>query len=279
MAATRLRIGNVEILDLDEGVGPMLLAQVFAGVSAEEWTEHFERHPDAFHDRATMKAHFGCYLVRSGGRTILVDTGVGPAPAPEIFGDLKGRLPQELAANGVDPESIDVVFITHVHPDHVGWNLTESGEPRFPRARYLIHEKDWETLPAFRNAMPPYIDQTLTPLQTLGRLDLLAGETPITDEIVAMPAPGHTPGHMVLLVSSAGEKGIILGDALVHPAHVGNPHWAFGFDYDPETAIATRRLLLDRIEAEGMTMVQCHLPAPGYGRIVRVEGRRWWQAL
>ena len=110
-------------------------------------------------------------------------------------------------------------------------------------------------------------------------LDLLTGETALTGEVVALPAPGHTPGHMVLLVSSGGQKAIIMGDAIAHPAHVSEPDWVFGFDSDGQTASATRRQLLDRAEAEQMTLVQCHLPSPGYGRIVRLESRRYWQGL
>jgi glyoxylase-like metal-dependent hydrolase (beta-lactamase superfamily II) len=279
MAANKLQIGNVEILDLTDAGGPFApLSEVFPGVTADQWAPYRERYPAAF-SGDFCNIHFGGFLVRSRGQMLLVDTGIGPNPPEALFGTMTGRLPQELEANGVAPESIDLVFITHVHPDHVGWNLTESGSPRFPRARYLMHEKDWAILPKFRELMPPFIDQTLTPLQTLGVLELLSGEKALTEEVVALPAPGHTPGHMVLLINSGGERAIILGDALVHPAHISEPDWVFGFDFDAELAAATRRQLIDRAETESMTMVQCHLPSPGYGRVIRVEGRRFWQAL
>jgi glyoxylase-like metal-dependent hydrolase (beta-lactamase superfamily II) len=84
---------------------------------------------------------------------------------------------------------------------------------------------------------------------------------------------------MALLVSSGGEKALLVGDALANPAQVTEPDITFAFDYDAQQAVATRRQLLDRIEAEGMRMAQCHFPAPGYGRIVRLEGRRYFQAL
>jgi len=119
----------------------------------------------------------------------------------------------------------------------------------------------------------------LTPLEAAGVLQLIDGETPLTDEVTALPAPGHTPGHMVVAVSSRGQKAMILGDVLVHPAHVSEPEWVFAFDMDPVLAVATRKKLLGRLEMEAMTAAQCHLPPPGFGLVVRTEGRRHWQPL
>ena len=232
-------------------------------------------------DGDTWRVHIGCYLLSSGGRTLLVDTGVGPAPDP-FFGGLRGNLMDELKANGVSPEDINTVFLSHLHPDHVGWNLTANRKPTFPNARYVMHKADWDAFqtPEVQQAFPfAFVDQTLTPLQALDILDLLSGEHPLTEEVVAIPTPGHTPGHMSILISSGGEKALILGDALVHPAQVSQPDWLFGFDMDAQGAAATRKELLDRVEAEGMTVVQCHLPSPGFGHIIRLEGRRYWQAL
>jgi glyoxylase-like metal-dependent hydrolase (beta-lactamase superfamily II) len=125
----------------------------------------------------------------------------------------------------------------------------------------------------------PFVEQTLTPLDKLGVLDLVEGETAITEEVIATPAPGHTPGHMVVTVSSRGQKAIILGDTLGHPAQVSEPELVFAFDMDPEQAVATRKKLLGRLEMEAMTAAQCHLPPPGFGLIVRTEGHRHWQPL
>ena len=96
------------------------------------------------------RTHYGCYLLRSQGRTILVDTGAGSAATNPgmiaFFGLEDGRLMSELQSAGVRPEDIDMVFFTHLHPDHVGWNLSESGaRVTFPRARYVINQADWDT--------------------------------------------------------------------------------------------------------------------------------------
>ena len=181
-----------------------------------------------------------------------------------------------------------MVVFTHLHPDHVGWNLLEDGgayRPTFPRARYVAHRADWDTFrkPEVRQALEgvagDFFAQTLEPLEALGVLDLADGERSLTEEVTTLHTPGHTPGSMGLLISSGGERAIILGDALVHPAQVEHPDWGFAFDFDGETAVRTRNSLLDRIEAEGLVLSACHFPEPGFGRVVRLEGRRLWQAL
>ena len=109
-------------------------------------------------------------------------------------------------------EDIDTVFLTHLHPDHVGWNLRPGGGPAqatFPRARYFTHRADWEAFksPEVQGHFPfPYWQGDPWPLETLGILELLAGEQALTSEITAIPTPGHTPGSMGLaIVSGASE--------------------------------------------------------------------------
>ena len=101
----------------------------------------------------------------------------------------------------------------------------------------------------------------------------------MTRDVTAISTPGHTPGHMSLLVSSAGHQALITGDVLVHPAQVTEPEWLFLFDMNGQTAIRTRQTILHRLESEGMAAVVCHFPEPGFGKIVRLEGRRYWRGL
>jgi glyoxylase-like metal-dependent hydrolase (beta-lactamase superfamily II) len=115
------------------------------------------------------------------------------------------RLMSELHSAGVRPEDIDIIFFTHLHPDHVGWNLRGSGAgATFPSARYVINQADWDTFgtPAFQEQIPfKFWEETLGPLEKLGVLDLITGERALTDEIMAISTPGHTPGHMRYLIS------------------------------------------------------------------------------
>jgi glyoxylase-like metal-dependent hydrolase (beta-lactamase superfamily II) len=282
MADETLRVGNVELLALSDADGPLpfTLDQVFPTTPMEAWEPYRQRFPQCFAEGGRWHAHIGSYLLRSGGRTVLVDTGFGWRPI-EMLGGLRGSLLDDFKRHGVSPADVDVVFHTHLHFDHVGWNIGEDGRPTFPRARYVAHQADWETFnrPEVQENFPPYVAQTLTPLKDLGLLDLLTGEQALAEGVVALPTPGHTPGHMSVLVSSGGEQALILGDTIVNPAQVTDPEITFGFDMDAATATATRKQVLDRLQAEGMVMAGGHLPRPGYGRIVLLEGKRYWQAL
>ena len=291
MGDGRMTVGNVEVSHLYDLVADfaMTLDQLFPTVPAEAWEPYRREYPSLFGPGNAWRYHAGCYLIRSRGRTILVDTGVGPSSlAMATWLGTGGQLLDRLRAGGVSPEEVDTVVFTHLHPDHVGWNLQqEDGQyrPTFPRARYVAHRADWDTFqrPEVQQAMAgvagAYVEQTLTPLESLGALDLADGERVLTEEVTALHTPGHTPGSMSLLIASGGERAIIVGDAIAHPAQVEHPDWGIAFDSDGETALRTRGQLLDRIEAEGLVLSACHFPEPGFGRVVRLEGRRSWQAL
>lgn len=108
-------------------------------------------------------------------------------------------------------------------------------------------------------------------------LDVIAEDTDLTDEVRALHTPGHTPGHMSVLVSSGGQKALIQGDVLIHPAQVTHEDWNAIFDGDWDVATQTRKKLLDEVEADGTPVISCHFPLPGLGRVIRYEGRRYWQ--
>lgn len=288
----KLVVGNVEILALTDGEGefPLPLGQLFPAVPAEAWAPFQQRYPTLFPRPETWHNHYGCYVLRSQGRVILVDTGIGslttnPGMVTTLAGGVEGQLLTELQAAGIRREDVQTVFLTHLHPDHVGWNLLRDGTtPRatFPNARYVMHQADWETFqrPDVQSAMPfTFWEETLGPLARLGVLDLVTGEHALTGDITAIPTPGHTPGHMSLAIVSQGERALILGDVAIHPAQVTEPAWAALFDMDPTQAAQMRQQVFDRVEAEASTLVACHFPAPGFGHLVRLAGRRYWQGL
>jgi glyoxylase-like metal-dependent hydrolase (beta-lactamase superfamily II) len=287
VAARTVRVGDTQITALLDVLldFPMPLAQVFPGPSPADWAPYRARYPEAFGEGDVWRYFVHCYLVRSRGRTLLVDTGCGAARlAFPAFLGLEGRLERLLREQGVESEEIEVVVITHVHPDHVGGSVTEAdGEirPAFPGARYLLHRADWETWtrPEVKEAFPiPFVDDTVARLEAAGVLELHAGELALTDEISLLHTPGHTPGSVSVLIVSAGERALLCGDAWLHPAQVTEPELPSAFDMDAEVAAGTRRTLAERVEAEGMTIGVCHFPAP-FGQLVRLEGRRHWIPL
>ena len=193
---------------------------------------------------------------------MLVDTGVGGDGVPgATWIGTPGRLPEELAAAGVEPDEIDLVVLTHLHLDHIGWNLAWDGDrprPRFPRARYLVQRADWELFAARGDEEDRVaFDRCVAPLQSLGVAELLDGDRVLDDQLSLVHTPGHTPGSQSLLVRSGDDAALLWGDVANHPAQVGEPDWGPGSDVQPEVARGTRRRLLDQHRERG------HVARPG----------------
>ena len=261
----RVDIGNVEVVSVSDGQGDMSPADVFPTSDIDIWRSEY---PDLLDDDGLIHPRFGSFALRSGGKSILVDTGLG-GPT--------GTLLTQLRDSGVERDAIDLVVLTHIHPDHVGWNLSD-GSPTFPSARYLVTKTDWDhwTQPEVR-AEAPHVDAQMLPLESLNVLDLIEGEYKVTDEVTTLPTPGHTPGHISLVVVSAGQRGFILGDVAHSPAQAQYTEWSPGFDTDPDKARATRHKVLDDLERQATLVASGHFPHPGFGRFVRSATRRIWQ--
>jgi glyoxylase-like metal-dependent hydrolase (beta-lactamase superfamily II) len=283
--APSIRIGDVVVtafvdIDVDFKLG---LDQVFPGIDRESWEPFRRHHPQAFGADGGWRYMVNCYLVTTPRRSILIDTGCGaPSLAFPGFLGAGGALRERLAAHGVRPEDVDVVLITHVHPDHVGGVLDETGtSAAFPRARYLVSRVDCETWRRrdVQDAFPfPYIGDTLEPLMDLGVVDLVDGEHSVGEGLTLLPTPGHTPGHHSVLITSGRETALIAGDPWLHPAQITEPGWESAFDMDAAQAVRTRSALTERVAAEGMTVGATHFPDP-FGQVVRLERRYHWMPL
>ena len=292
MPHSTLTVGNVEITVLHDSEVALPFSRTFPDVPPEAWTPYQQRYPEAYTKTAagddSLRVHFECYLVRSQGRTLVVDTGLGNASSnPEVVerigGGIDGVLLTELEKAGFKASDVDTVFLTHLHPDHVGWNVTRNGSdesPTFPYARYVAHEADWAAFDTPKDSEIFGYDwwaPTVAPLRRMGVLDLISGEKELTGELTVTPTPGHTPGSMSLIVISGGEKAFMMGDVFHGPAQVTETDWVFHYDMDPETAGQTRRGMLDRAEQDNAAIAICH--HSGFGRVVRESGKRYWQAL
>jgi glyoxylase-like metal-dependent hydrolase (beta-lactamase superfamily II) len=279
LANSVIRVGNVEIMALSDGMLEFDLCNFFPSIPSEDWHQY----GTYLTEEHKVRFNLGSYLIRSGGRTILVDTGLGPKPADAPDAPW-GQLMRDFQANAVRPEDVDMVVLTHLHRDHVGWNLQardDSYVPTFPNARYWMSSTDWEVChqPEIQPARFPNAPSCVWPLEALGLVELMKGEHSITRELTAVPTPGHTPGHVSILITSGGERALVLGDAAHSPAQVEEPDWVSRADMDPELTRQTRRALLERLERDEIIVAAGHFQAPGFGRIVRLEGRRYWQGL
>jgi glyoxylase-like metal-dependent hydrolase (beta-lactamase superfamily II) len=271
MAGDIIRIGNVEIISLSDADLSFPPSDFFPSVPAQAWQVNRQ----FLGDDGNLHPNAGCFAVRSSGRTIMVDTGYGPG--------LAGRLFDEMATKGVGVDEVSTVTFTHLHPDHVGWNMRGNGataRPSFPNARYLIPKADFDFFTSPENLENfPYIKDQVLPLVELGLIDQVEPETDLTPELRIWSTPGHTPGHVSILINSAGQRGVILGDVAHSPVQAHETDWSPGFDVYQDQSRATRHSVFNRLEQEGMTIAAGHFPRPSFGKLVRVQGRRVWQAL
>ena len=275
---TSVKVGNVEIVQLLDIEMGFPFSNVFPNLSEEQLQPWLDQYPRSGTSIDRMRTNAQCFVLRSGGETLLIDTGLGPGPF-ERMGGAAGNLVPDMRAQGIEPESVDRVVFSHLHGDHVGWSVSD-GAATFPNARYLVPEVDWEYFrDASRASSNPHIAAQVEPLEALGVMELVSGEQALTDEITAIPTPGHTPGHQSFVISSAGERAVLIADVAHHPRQVHDTDPSPAFDVDGTLSAATRKELMERLEADGSLVAACHFPYPGLGRIVRVEGRRVFQAL
>lgn len=208
----RTQVGQVEIVSLVDGGFTFPPEGVYAeaGTALGEFRHYLE-------GDGKLSMACTCFLLRADGRTVLVDTGLGP--------ESEGQLLSELHAAGVSPDEIDVVCFTHLHGDHTGWNIDRgSGQPVFAGARYLVPRGDWDHYRAQAEARS--FTRDVAPLESLGCMDLVAGDYAVTPSITTVETPGHTPGHLSFAVVSGGERGFILGDVVLSPIDTEAPHFS-----------------------------------------------------
>jgi glyoxylase-like metal-dependent hydrolase (beta-lactamase superfamily II) len=268
-------LGDVELLALPDAVGELgELAELYPEVGAESWDPYREMYPELFAGSSAWRLPCACYLIRASGTAILVDTGVGP---PGLWGwaaEREGQLPSALGEHGLSRDDVDVVFLTHLHIDHLGWNTDEDGVAFFPRARYLVHR---EAL-AFARTRPelPHIRRCVEPL--VDRFEQLEAEVEIATGVTAFPVPGHYPGHMGLRIRSGQEEAVVIADAAVHPALLDRPDWRYVSDLDHDRCVVTRRALLEELVESEVVVVCGHYPHGGIGSIIRLDDRIIWKA-
>ncbi|GBD22115.1 N-acyl homoserine lactonase [bacterium HR28] len=255
---------------------------VFPAVATPEWEPFRAWYPDTFSGSDMLYTRVTCYLIRGHRRTILVDCGVGPGPA-SLFGNARGRLLKELADRGVTPDSIDIVVLTHLHPDHIGWAAHEN-RPVFPRARYVVSRADLETFhqdevrTAMQSIVPGYLDECLTPLEEAGVLDTVVDTTELAPSLTVVPSPGHTPGMLRVELDDGTTRLWLVADVFTHPAQAARTEWCSAFDMIPELAIATRKAIVERATVEGIQILASHFP-PVPGRLHQDGASIRWEPV
>ena len=229
----------------------------------------------------TVVAPYTCLLIETGRNVVLVDTGAGPSER------LAGALIARLDMAGIRPRDVDTVILTHAHPDHIGGAVDARARPTFPNARYVLSEIEWEFWMAGGSAKAAgprvpddlkaaYSRQAFRALSALRhQVEFADREAEIVTGVRIVPAPGHTPGHLALIIASGGQGILNLADAATHPLHLEHPDWENGFDFDPVQAQATRRQLVERALAENLHVMAFHFPFPSVGSVTPRDTSGW----
>jgi glyoxylase-like metal-dependent hydrolase (beta-lactamase superfamily II) len=282
------KVGNFDCMAVADGTftyAPPLFPPpaelLFVNAPRDRLTQALAEHALGPKPWQAWTSAYTCLVVNTGSSRVLIDTGAGG------LGPETGRLLENLRTIGIEPGDIDHVLLTHGHPDHLGGNVDAEGNVVFPQARWLMSKIEWEfwmggkaeeVLPEQgKDVLLGVAHRNLAPIKE--RVSLISGEQEIVPGIQVLPAPGHTPGHIVAAISSAGEELLCVADLVLHPIQVEKPEWFAVFDVLPDQLVTSRCALLRRAARAKCLVMAFHFPFPGLGR-VSATGAGWqWEPV
>lgn len=273
----RFRLGDFRITVLSDGTAPRDLPKIMS--KPDVVRAAFA----ASHQALPVELSINAYLIDTGDKRILVNTGAG-----ELFGPTSGYLVANLRAAGYEPDDIDAILLTHIHGDHSG-GLSIGGKRVFPNAMVYVDRRDpahWLSAeeeakaPANRRGTFAQSHQTVDPYVRAGKLKTLDGATELFPGIRSVPEYGHTPGLSGYMIESQGQRLLLWGD-IVHAAEVQftDPTVTIDYDVDPGQAIATREQVLKDAAERGYLVGGAHLSFPGIGHVRFANGRYAWVSM
>ncbi|MFI6846190.1 MBL fold metallo-hydrolase [Kitasatospora sp. NBC_00085] len=272
-------LGEVTVHRIDEvllppATGPWLLPDATPEVvTGQDWL-----HPDFADHEGILHLDSHSFAFTVAGLRVLVDTGIGNGKerANPAWHNLRTDYLERLTAAGFPPDSVDLVVLTHLHADHVGWNTQEvdgAWIPAFPNARYLTSRAEREFWAAYDmdEARRQMFRDSVTPVEQAGLLDLVdvpAGGIAIAPGLRLLPTPGHTPGHVAVELTSHGATALITGDCIHHPVQLAHPAIGACVDIDPRRSEASRRELLASLAGTDTLVLGTHFAPPTAGRVI-----------
>jgi glyoxylase-like metal-dependent hydrolase (beta-lactamase superfamily II) len=259
-----VQLGELDITPLSDGYFKM--PSTYFGV--DDWGVHKE----LAGEDGMLEVPIGCFVIRGGGLTVLIDAGLGPVDLPGTAHG--GDLPGELARAGVKPEDVDLIVLTHLHLDHIGWTI-QNGEIQFPNATIRFGEQDLGQF-VHTETPDPMSAPTINAFMEHGKVEPITSDGEIAPGISTIHAPGHTLGHRCVVLSSGDERVLLLGDAVTCPVQLEESDWGAMSDVDPAMSKRTREALFKELEASGDVAVGAHFPGLQFGRVLKGEGKRYF---
>jgi glyoxylase-like metal-dependent hydrolase (beta-lactamase superfamily II) len=235
-------------------------------------------YPDFAASDGMLKGAVQAFLVETPTARIVVDTCVGndKPRASAAFNMLNTSFMEDFTRTGWTRESVTHVVCTHLHLDHVGWNtMLVEGRwiPTFPNASYHMTRVDFEYHTTVTDARRTVIADSVTPVVDAGLVTLVEMDARVLPELRLRPAPGHTPGHVGIVINSAGEHAVISGDVMHHPCQIAHPEWSSELDVDKDLARTSRVAFVADFADKPALVLGTHFPGPTGGRIVRDRDR------
>ena len=280
------RIGSFEVHRVAEYEGPFLAPhEFFPDFDPEVVRANADLLGPRLIDPASGKLMFSfhTFVIKTAHHTILIDSCLGndkERPSRPQFHLMRSNYLRDLATVGVKPEDVDFVMCTHLHWDHVGWNTRlENGRwvPTFPKARYVMAQREyshWEGVHKQGGDTPHRraFEDSVLPVVRTGQSQLVDDDFALEDGLWFEPAPGHTPGNVVIHARSLDETAVFMGDVIHHPLQLIKPEWSTFACSDRELSRRTRTRLIEEHAERGTRLLPAHFPSPTAGRILRHRG-------
>jgi glyoxylase-like metal-dependent hydrolase (beta-lactamase superfamily II) len=282
MKGLHWKIGEVEIYQLVE-MEENKLFNSFIPEAKPENVKKIKWLTPHFADKdGNLKALVQSFLIKSGGKNVLIDTCNGndkDRPEFKEWGNLKTNFLNKFDNLGVSLDEIDIVACTHLHFDHVGWNTRKiNGKwvPTFPNAKYLFSKQEydyWIKKPE-NELIDDHngIDDSVTPVVEAGLAEFVTDNHKVDKNIRFIPTPGHTPHHISVVIESEGEKAIISGDVLHHPCQMAHQEWTTEADTYPDQTVETRKKFLEGIVNTDTLLIGSHFANPVAG-LIKKKGK------
>lgn len=268
----RFMLGDFEVTAINDGTTELPVDKLLKNTSSEKVDQSLAK---SFL-KSPLETSFNGFLVNTGTKLVLIDTGAG-----NLFSPTLGKLLANLKASGYQPEQVDEIYITHMHPDHIG-GLLADGKAAFPNAIVRADKREGDYWLSDANAAKAPDEMkgffqgakaALGPYVAAGKYQPFSGNSDLVPGVKAVSTIGHTPGHTSYVVESQGQKLVVIGDLI----HVGaiqfpDPTVVIGFDTDSKSAEAERQKLFAAAAKDGFLLAGAHLSFPGVGHL-RADGK------